>query len=96
MGKPASVLGDAQSGHGCFPPSKCISASGNVITGGKGAMRVGDQFVPHCCGKKCHSPVLASGSSTVIINGRQAGRLGDPTACGAVVMTGVGNVLIGD
>lgn len=95
MGKPASVLGDIHSGHGCFAPTNCITSSGNVIIGNKGGMRVGDQFVPHCCGPKCHQPVLATGSSTVIVNGRQAGRLGDKTACGASVMMGVPTVLMG-
>lgn len=95
-GKPAGRLGDQESGHGCFPPTPCTSASGNVITNGKGAMRVGDKFATHCCPNAgCHPPVLASGSGTVKINGKAAGRLGDPTGCGAKVMVGSGNVLIG-
>jgi uncharacterized Zn-binding protein involved in type VI secretion len=44
-GKPAGRLGDAQSGHGCFPPTNCISGSGNVLTNKKPAMRVGDKFI---------------------------------------------------
>lgn len=96
MGKPAGRIGDNQSGHGCFGPSPCTSGSGNVITNKKPAMLVGSTFVPHCCPKKgCHPPVLAAGSSTVIINGRPAGRLGDPTGCGATVISGSGNVFIG-
>lgn len=95
-GKPAGRIGDVQSGHGCFPPTNCISGSGNVKTNKKPAMRVGDKFVTHCCPKKgCHPPVLASGSSSVKINGRPAGRLGDPCGCGGKVMVGSGNVLIG-
>lgn len=95
-GKPAGRLNDNQSGHGCYPPSPCNKASSNVIINKKGAMRVGDTFVPHCCPVPgCHTPVLAKGSSTVIINGKGAGRLGDPTGCGAKVMVGSGNVIIG-
>ena len=95
-GKPAGRLGDAQSGHGCFPPTNCISGSGNVLTNKKPAMRVGDKFVSHCCPKKgCHPPVLAAGSGSVKINGRPAGRIGDSVACGGNVMVGSGNVLIG-
>lgn len=97
MGKPASRLGDAHTGHGCFPPTKCNQASSNVIINSKGAMRVGDTFIPHCCPNSgCHTPVLAKGSSTVFINGRPAGRMSDKVACGASVMVGSSNVIIGD
>ena len=95
MGKPAGRLGDNHTGHGCFAPTKCVIGSNNVIINKKLAMRQGDMFVPHCCGPSCHTPYLAKGSSTVIINGKQAGRLGDPTTCGASVMVGSGNVIIG-
>lgn len=94
-GKPAGRLNDTQSGHGCFPPSNCVTGSGNVVINGKPAMRVGDKFVTHCCGPKCHPPVLANGSATVKTNGKPAGRLGDSTGCGGKVMVGSGNVLIG-
>lgn len=96
MGKPAGRLGDKHSGHGCFPPTALITGSNNVIINKKLAMRVADKFVPHCCPVPgCHSVMLATGSSTVIINGRAAGRLGDKTACGASVMIGSSNVIIG-
>ncbi len=96
MGKPAGRLGDQHSGHGCFPPTPCVSASPNVLTNKRGAMIVGSMFVTHCCPKKgCHPPVLASGSSSVIINGRPAGRIGDNTGCGATVVSGSSNVIIG-
>lgn len=94
-GKPAGRLGDVHSGHSCFPPSPCTKGSNNVSINGKPAMRVTDTFVPHCCGPSCHTPYLGMGSSTVIINGLPAGRLGDTTTCGASVMVGSGNVLIG-
>ncbi len=95
-GKPAGRLGDAQYGHGCFPPTNCISGSGNVLTNKKPAMRVGDKFVSHCCPNAgCHPPVLAAGSGSVKINGRPAGRIGDSVACGGKVMVGSWNDLIG-
>ena len=96
MGKPASRLGDSNSGHSCYPPTKSVSASSNVIINKKGALRVGDSYVPHCCPKPgCHTPVQAKGSGTVIVNGKQLARLGDSTACGAVLIAGSGNVLAG-
>lgn len=90
----ASRLGDKHSGHGCFSPTPCISASSNVKVNGMGAMRVGDQFAPHSCPKP-HPVKLAMGSSTVLVNGKPFGRIGDMTACGATVITGSGNVIVG-
>ncbi len=43
----------------------------------------------------CHAGTLASGSGTVFINGKQAGRVGDPVDCGSAVASGSPNVLIG-
>ena len=94
-GKPAGRLGDQHCGHSCFPPTSLVSASVNVKINQKGAMRVGDSYQPHCCGPSCHGVTQASGSSTVIINGKPAGRLGDSTACGATVISGSGNVIVG-
>lgn len=95
-GKPAGRLGDIHSGHSCYPPSKLIVGSNNVMINKKPAMRLADKFEPHCCpASGCHSVLLATGSSKVIINGRLAGRLGDKTACGASVMVGSNNVIIG-
>lgn len=96
MGKGAGRLGDIQSGHGSFPPSPCNSSSSNVITNGKGSLRKGDSYVTHCNPTpSCHTPVLAMGSSTVKVNGRDFGRIGDPTACGAKHMVGSSNVIVG-
>jgi uncharacterized Zn-binding protein involved in type VI secretion len=95
MGKPASRLGDVHSGHSCFAVTKSVSASSNVIINGKGALRSGDSYVPHKCGPSSHTPVQQEGSSTVIINGKKCARLGDATACGAKLMVGSTNVLVG-
>lgn len=96
MGTPAGKIGDINSGHGSFPPSPCNSGSGNVMTNGIPSMRKGDTFVTHCNpAPSCHTPVLAKGSSTVKVNGRDFGRIGDPTACGAKVATGSSNVIVG-
>lgn len=96
MGKPASRLGDKHSGHGCFPPTACVKASSNVLVNSKGAMNVGSMFVTHCCPHNgCHPPVLAKGSSTVMVNGKPFGRIGDKTGCGASVMVGSSNVIVG-
>lgn len=95
MSNPAGRIDDISSGHSCFPPRPCVTGSSNVIINSRQAMRVGDLFKVHCCGKKCHEGNLAEGSSTVFINGQQAGRIGDPVSCGDSVMTGSSDVFIG-
>lgn len=96
MGKPAARVGDMHSGHSCFPPTNAINGSPNVKINGMQAMKVGGQYQQHCCPKKgCHPVVQSSGSGTVMINGVPASRLGDMTGCGAVTISGSGNVLIG-
>lgn len=96
MGKPATRVGDMQSGHGCFPPTNAIKGTSNVFINGKPAMIVGGQYVTHCCPLPgCHPVILGSGSGTVSINGAPAGRIGDKIACGGSVITGSSNVFIG-
>lgn len=92
----AARLYDICTGHGCYPPRPCISASSNVLINGRGAMRVGDRFSSHCCPKRgCHTGNLSSGGTTVLINNKAVGRIGDPVSCGSSVMTASDNVLIG-
>lgn len=95
MGMPACRLGDMCTGHGCFPPRNCVQGSENVLTNNRPQHRQGDAWSVHCCGFSCHASVLAMGSSTVLVNGIPAGRIGDPVACGSMVMTGSENVIIG-
>ncbi len=63
---------------------------------GKGAGRVGDSYAPHgCIVHPAHTAHIASGSSTVLINGLQAARVGDPIDCGGSVASGSPDVIIG-
>jgi uncharacterized Zn-binding protein involved in type VI secretion len=79
MGRPFIVLGD-QTDHG----GVVIEASGVTDTHGKRIARVGDKVT---CPKKGHSPtVIASGDTTMIIDGKAAARHGDKTACGATLI----------
>jgi len=92
--KPVTRLGDIHSGHSCFPPTPGISASSNVVANGRGVMRVGDSFAPHGCPKP-HGVNAASGYGKVITNGRPTVRISSSTACGATVVAGSPNVLLG-
>ena len=93
---PAVVrLGDECTGHGCYPPRVNDQASTNTFVNGRGIHREGDHWVTHCCGPSCHDSNLASGSSTVFINGKPAARIGDPIECGSVAAQGSSNVFFG-
>lgn len=92
---PATRLGDICTGHGCYPPRPNDQGSLNVFVNSLPWHRQGDHWVTHCCPPPCHDSVLGFGSSTVYVNGKQAGRIGDPIACGSVVATGSPNVIVG-
>jgi uncharacterized Zn-binding protein involved in type VI secretion len=82
--------GDMSCGIDC-PPTPAIECSSDVKVNGKGVVRVGDAFQPHCK----HSRVVAKGSSSVYVNGRQVCRIGDLLSCGDKVCEGSDNVFAG-
>lgn len=90
----ATRLSDTCTGHGCYSSRPNIAASSDVIVNDRGSHRQGDGWASHCC-IICHSGNLASGSATVYVNDRQAGRIGDPVSCGSSVQTGSDNVIFG-
>lgn len=68
--------------------------SENVFTNGINAARA--QLDKTVCSKHDQArPPIATGSSTVYINGFPAARMGDKSMCSAVITTGSGNVFIG-
>jgi uncharacterized Zn-binding protein involved in type VI secretion len=93
----ATRLGDICTGHSCWPPRASASASPNVFVNGKAWHREGDSWEPHTCPDipETHASTLAGGSSTVFINGKRAGRVGDPVACGSSVAEGSPDVFVG-
>lgn len=96
----AARLTDTGSGHDCFPPSPVTSGSPDVKINGLPAARVGDTLEPHSCscggGHGSHPRTIVAGSSSVRINGRPAARTGDAIDCGGVLISGSGNVNIGE
>ena len=90
-----SYLGAICTGHACFPPRVNDEASPNVFVNGIAVHREGDHWITHCCGDSCHDSALASGSSTVFVNGLQMARIGDPVACGSAIAQGSDNVFCG-
>lgn len=90
-------LGDACTGHGCWPPRPSAAASPDVFVNGIAAHRQGDAWAAHTCPTipETHASVLAAGSSSVYVNGKQLGRIGDPVACGSAVAAGSADVFAG-
>ncbi|MFO0553108.1 MAG: PAAR domain-containing protein [Polyangiaceae bacterium] len=68
-----------------------VSGSHNVITGYMPQGRVGDTLICVPATDK-----VAMGSPTVIVNNKQAARLGDPTAHGGKLVSGCPTVIIGE
>ena len=94
---PAARLHDICTGHDDWPPRPNIEGSPNVFVNNRNWHRQGDAWEVHCNSiPECHAGVLASGSSTVYVNNKQAGRIGDPVDCGSSVATGSPNVFAGD
>ena len=86
-------LNDMSCGVDC-PPTPAVECSGNVFVNGRGVVRVGDAFEPHC-DRSRHSRVVSRGSSTVYVNGKQVCRIGDSLSCGDTVCEGSSNVFAG-
>jgi uncharacterized Zn-binding protein involved in type VI secretion len=83
-----------QSGH---PGAIAGPGVPNVLIGGMPAAVVGDTHactMPPLAGPHPPTPIV-KGSLTVLIGGRQALRITDLSGCGAPVVSGLPNVLIG-
>lgn len=90
-------VGDQCTGHGCWPPRPSVAGSPDVFCNGIAVHRQGDGWAPHTCLSipETHASVLANGSSSVFVNGKALGRIGDPVACGSSVATGSADVFAG-
>ncbi|WP_386078313.1 type VI secretion system PAAR protein [Vreelandella sp. F11] len=96
MSKKIVVVGDIGTDHEGFPPSPVTAGSPDVFVDSKPVGRVGDPLEAHA--KPNHPPhprSIASGSTTVLINGRPAALTGGSVDCGGVTI-GSGSVIIGD
>ncbi len=81
-------VADSSSHGGCI-----ANGAVSVFINGLPAALAGVSVVS-CAATHGAAPV-ACGSSAVFIEGCQAARLGDITGCGAVIISGSGNVFIG-
>jgi len=94
---PASRIGDADIPH-CSGMVR-MTGSPNVFVNGRPWSCQGDINTPHLlpCGPACcvHVAPIAAGSSTVKVNGRGAGRIGDGISGCTSVAAGSPNVIAG-
>ncbi len=93
--RPAARVND---NHTCPLNSPAPHVGGPIVEGESEvlidympAARLGSSCV--CAGA---TDTIAAGSSTVLIGGRNAARLGDPTTHGGVIIEGYPQVLIGE
>lgn len=78
MTKPFIVIGDKTSHGGVVVGSSTVSD-----VAGKQIARMGDKV---SC-PKCGSNTIATGDSTIIVDGQPVARHGDTTACGATLIS---------
>ena len=93
----ATREGDLTSGHGCFPPTAITSTpASKTFINNKLASVIGASVAIHYCGTTTHAGrTVTSGSSKVIIEGKEATRIGDSINCGDTVGQGSDNVIFG-
>ncbi|WP_199442210.1 PAAR domain-containing protein [Umezawaea beigongshangensis] len=101
---PAARTGDATAHGGVIgtPPPTAAVAVASVLIGGKPAAVVGSLHVcpipPHAATGPANVILpnpLAARSGIVLVGGLPAARMNDRTACGATIVIGAPNVLIG-
>ena len=98
MGKAVCVIGDKDLVH-CSVPSR-LGGSTNVFVNGIGVSRQGDVNTTHLLPPNippcpAHAAGISSGSSTVKVNGKGCGRVGDGIAGCTSVAAGSSNVFAG-
>ena len=89
-------IGDADVTH-CSGMTRAVG-SGNVFANGIGVSRQGDVNTTHLLpGVPCpaHAAAIASGSSTVKVNSKGCGRIGDAISGCTSVAAGSSNVFAG-
>ena len=100
MSRPATRVGDKDAVHDCQSPTRAEGAKTVFVNGIPWSLQ-GSWNTTHLINgdKPCtipHTGFIATGSQTVKVEGRGAGRIGDAIAlCGVVVATGSPNVFAG-
>jgi len=96
---PVGRITEICSGHKCWSPTIAISGSSNVFVENLPVHRVGDIYVPHCCGDdddRCHDVKTTTASPSVFTNDRATSHIGSNTDCDEknIMITGSARVWI--
>ena len=94
----AARVGDATAPHEEWSNGVLSEGSSDVIADGMALSGVGNAGTPHFhipAKKPPHETKVSGGSSSVLVNGKAAARVGDPMACGATISSGSSTVIIG-
>ncbi|MDR2523400.1 MAG: hypothetical protein LBC93_06855 [Synergistaceae bacterium] len=80
-------------GHDCWPPRRSAEGTGLFDAEGTEVHLQTHAWAVHCCTHPlaphdCHDSVLAAGSTIFDVEGKQAGRVTDPVACGSFAAEG--------
>ncbi|MCC5809673.1 MAG: PAAR domain-containing protein [Ectothiorhodospiraceae bacterium] len=95
--QPAARLTDIGDQHNGYPPTPIMQGSPDVQCNGRPVARQGDMLVPHTKPKKPpHPRNIKEGSGSVLVNGVPWARVSDAISCGGTIITGSGDVLVGD
>lgn len=73
---------------------------GGTITTGASSVTVNGSPLAHITSKvsphpNSHVPVIVTGSSNVLVEGKQVARIGDNASCSHTIVTGSSNVFVG-
>jgi len=89
-------LGDACTGHGCYPPRQNVEGSSNVFVNGIACHAEGDAWIPHGCGVCTpHGGSAGTTGKKVYVNGDEISTVGTPVDCGSTIAEGSSNVFAG-
>ena len=91
----AAKKGSSISGHDACGGTSVMTCSSNVFTEGGGLARVGDLGIPHGCkDHPAHPPIIANGSSSIIVNGKIVAKSGSACSCGCSVVSGCSTIMV--
>jgi len=95
MSRSISRIIDTTTGH-CFEPhSPDYGLSESVFINGLPVVLIGTHFPTHTCGTQRHDANQSQGSSSVFIEGKAVGRVGDQQDCVDLLAQGSSNVFAG-
>lgn len=98
MSMPTARIGSPTTGHECWPSTIICQGASTVIGASIPVSCIGHAAIPHTCvvtPNPSHGLVIASASSTVIVEGLPVARVGDYMSCGDIIADGAPTIISG-